>query len=192
MRARRALSALSPVIFFIGCDVMARAFDDGYAFGYGCTDALYGCYEADRERREEIAEATQVWEDNCDDPVEPLFSTSQELEAADQHCADSNGYGSVLVVCSNGGQEVGAEPPGCSPYERPVAVVIAGDYSCPNPIGDEKLCICCDEASAGRSGCGLPGRWCFDDADCCAGSCTKELVEDGDGGLVEETRGTCD
>jgi hypothetical protein len=171
---------------------MAAAFSNGYDSGYGCVDAFYGCYEADRERRQEIAEAAQVWEDACDVPIEPLFSTNAELQSADSNCSSNYGFDSRLVVCDDEGQEAGREPAGCDPYERPTAgVTIDGDYSCPSPVPGSYKCLCCEGLDEGRSGCRLPGGFCFDDEGCCSGTCLFDSETLPDGGVVTETRGEC-
>jgi hypothetical protein len=192
MHMRRALSVMSPLLFFVGCDLMSAAFNNGYDSGYGCVDAVYGCIEADRERRQEEAERTQVWEDACNVAVEPLFSTDAELSSADSSCSTNYGSQSQLIVCSDDGQEAGAEPPGCDPYQRPVAgITIDGDYSCPSPVPNSYKCLCCEGLDTGRSDCNLIGGWCFDDANCCSGTCVFESETLPDGGIVNETRGEC-
>jgi hypothetical protein len=192
MHVRRVVSVLSPMIFFVGCDLFVSAFGTGYDAGYGCVDRIYGCYEADRDRRRQEAIDAQVWEDACKVPIEPLFATDDELARADATCRGIWTRDTQLVVCSDEGQVTGAEPPDCHPFERPISgETIDGDYTCPAPIPGGYKCLCCDGLDEGRSGCRLSGGRCLNPEQCCGGNCVFDPEDYDDGGVVTGARGTC-
>lgn len=184
-RAWRIVSVLSPALLFFGCDLLAGAFGGGYELGYGCVDALYGCYEADQQRRQERAEEVQVWQDACGIPVETTFSTQAALDDADRACRDQYGYDSALVICDDVGQEVGTEPPDCRPFDEPsFGATVDGDYGCPSGVSGDRKCLCCTDAV--RADCALEGGFCRDSARCCAGTCVIDEQIIVDGGVVAE------
>lgn len=193
MRVRRILSALSPVIVILGCDLLPQAYDTGYGCGYQFVDGYFACSRACAEQRREREAEILEWEEACQGSTQDHFSTQPPIDDADRRCADQYGYGNRLVVCADVGQEPGTHPPNCHPFRDPTFATVAGNYSCPAETSgrESSLCLCCGDVS--RPSCELSGGFCRDDDDCCGGRCVLDEPEPPatDGGFVPSPRGTC-